>query len=47
MTPEFSPEVTAYEATVDANSDSLYYSYALQDQKARFRCVAARIFLRK
>ena len=35
MTPEFSPEVTAYEATVDANSDSLYYSYALQDEKAR------------
>ena len=35
MTPEFSPEVTVYEATVDANSDSLYYSYALQDEKAR------------
>ena len=35
MTPEFSPEVTAYEATVDANSDFLYYSYALQDEKAR------------
>ena len=35
MMPEFSPEVTAYEATVDANSDSLYYSYALQDEKAR------------
>lgn len=35
MTPEFSPEVLDYEASVDADADSLYYSYALQDEKAR------------
>lgn len=33
--PEFSPEVTEYTATVDCNTDTLYFSFTAEDDKAR------------